>query len=145
MWPIPKSVKEVRQFLRFAGYYRRFIKGFATIVRPLNTLLVGHDGHPKKKEKANQKKPTKKVPFKWQEDEQQSFEQIKEMLMKPPILGYADDNQPFKVHTDTCGSWLCAVLYQQQDGKDLVIAYASRSLKPAENNYPAHKLEFLAL
>ena len=52
---------------------------------------------------------------------------------------------PFKVHTDASTSSLGAVLYQQQDGIDRVNAYASRSLKPAERNYPAHKLEFLAM
>ena len=51
----------------------------------------------------------------------------------------------FELHTDASSSGLGAVLYQQQDGLDWVIAYASRSLKPPERNYPAHKMEFLAL
>ena len=66
-------------------------------------------------------------------------------LSSPPVLAYANYKMPFKVHTDASTSGLGAVLYQQQDGIDRVIAYASRSLKPAEGNYPAHKLEFLAL
>ena len=57
-----------------------------------------------------------------------------------------DFNQPFKLHTDACGSDLGAVLYQtHKDGTDAVIAYASRSLAKAESHYPAHKLEFLSL
>ena len=65
--------------------------------------------------------------------------------MSPPILAYADYRIPFKVHTDACGTGLGAVLYQYQDGLDRVVAYASRSLKTSERNYPAHKLECLAL
>ena len=129
-WPTPKSVKEV---IGFAGYYRRFVKGFAQLVRPLNDLLV----------EDTTKKPTRRrVPFEWGEAQQQAFETDIEKLSNPPILAYADYRKPFKIHTDASSSGLGAVLYQHQDGHDCVIAYASRSLKPAERNYPAHKLEF---
>lgn len=135
-WPVPKSVKDVRKFLGFTGYYRRFIKGFASVVRPLNDLLVG----------CSTKKGTKKKPtFKWEAAQQQAFESIIERLSNPPVLAYANYKLPFKLHTDASGSGLGAVLYQHQDDLDRVVAYASRSLKPAERNYPAHKLEFLAL
>ena len=134
-WPTPKSIKDVRKFLGFAGYYRRFCKGFSAIVRPLNDLLVGQ----------STSKPTKKTVFKWEEPQQTAFKTIIDRLSNPPILGYADYRMPFKLHTDASGNGLGAVLYQHQDGLDRVIAYASRSLKPAERNYPAHKLEFLAL
>ena len=137
-WPTPRSVKDVRKFLGFTGYYRRFIKGFATIVRPLNDLLIGHST--KKATKAQ-----KKTPFKWEEPQQQAFDKIKEMLTNPPVLAYADYRKPFKLQTDASVSGLGEVLYQHQDGMDRVIAYASRSLNPSERNYPAHKLEFLAL
>lgn len=136
-WPVPKSVKDVRKFLGFTGYYRRFIQGFSAIVRPLNDLLVGN----------STKKPSRKrTPFKWETRQQQAFETIIQKLSNPPVLAYADYKKPFKLHTDASTSGLGAVLYQHQaDGSDRVIAYASRSLKPAERNYPAHKLEFLAL
>lgn len=49
LWPIPKSTKQVRQFLGFTGYYRRFIKGYASLVRPLNDQLVGHSTKKAKK------------------------------------------------------------------------------------------------
>ena len=135
-WPIPKNVKDVRKFLGFAGYYRRFVKGFARIVRPLNDLLVGN----------STKKPSRRrTPFQWGETQQRAFETIIEKLSNPPVLAYADYRKPFKLHTDASSSGLGAVLYQHHDGIDRVIAYASRSLKPSERNYPAHKLEFLAL
>jgi transposase InsO family protein len=145
-WPKPTSVKEVRKFLGFIGYYRRFIKGFAEIARPLNDLLIGH---PTKADKTTiknkQRKMHKKVPFKWEKEQQEAFEQLKSRLVEPPILGYADYSLPFKLHTDASSVGLGAVLYQRQEGRDRVIAYASRSLNRAERNYAAHKLEFLAL
>lgn len=85
------------------------------------------------------------MPFKWEVDQQQSFDTIIDKLTSPPVLAYADHRLPFTVHTDASSSGLGAVLYQKQDGKDRVVAYASRSLKPSEKNYPAHMLEFLAL
>jgi len=137
-WPTPKSTKDVRKFLGFTGYYRRFVKGYASIVRPLNDLLVGHSS--KKKTKSS-----KKTPFVWEAEQQKAFDNIKDKLTQPPILAYANYQLPFVVHTDASGTGLGAVLYQQQGGQERVIAYASRSLKPSEKNYPAHKLEFLAL
>ena len=140
-WPVPKSIKDVRRFLRFTGYYRKFIQGFAAIARPLNDLLVGHVTNPKAKKKSVRKQ----VPFKWGPEQQSSFEAVIDKLTNPPVLAYEDYSLPFKVHTDASLNGLGAVLYQTQEGVDRVIAYASRSLKPSEKNYPAHKLEFLAL
>ena len=134
-WPIPKSIKDVRKFLGFAGYYRRFFKGFAAIVRPLYDLIVGY----------STTKSTKKTSFKCEEPQQNAFRTVIDRLSNPPILAYAYYRKPFKRHMDASGNGLGAVLYQQQDGLNRVIAYASRSLKHAERNYPAHKLEFLAL
>jgi hypothetical protein len=91
-------VKEVRHFLGFSGYYRRFIKGFASKLRPLNNLLIGH---PTKKQKLNQKKPVKKTPFKWEDEHQLAFEKVKEILTCPPILADADYSKPFKVTQKT--------------------------------------------
>ena len=67
------------------------------------------------------------------------------MCVSTPILAYPDYQLPFTLHTDSSTDGLGAVLYQKQDGKQRVIAYASRSVSKAESNYPAHKLEFLAL
>ena len=140
-WPIPKSTKDVRKFLGFNGYYRRFVKGYASIVRPLNDLLVGHPTKPGGKKKSSENA----TPFRWDDEQQQSFDAIKERLTNPPVLGYADYKLPFTLHTDASGNGLGAALYQRQNGTNRVIAFASRSLKPSEKNYPAHKLEFLAL
>ena len=74
------------------------------------------------------------------------MDDLKRLCTTAPILAYADFTQPFKLHTDSCGSGLGAVLYQtHEDGTDAVIAYASRNLTKAKSDYPMHKLEFLAL
>ena len=144
-WPVPKTVKQVRQFLGFAGYYRRFIEGFAKIARPLNDLLIGHPTKKQNNKSGQSKKPSKRTPFVWHQPQEEAFHSLKTKLTQAPILGYADYTKSFRVHTDASTKGLGAVLYQRQDGQDRVIAYASRSLKPSEKSYPAHKLEFLAL
>ena len=137
-WPTPKNVEEVRTFLGFTSYYRRFVKGFASIAKPLNQLLGGH----KNKKKKIRKTKTKDTLVKWEWGESQdlAFNNLKQMLMSPPILAYPDYTKPFIIHTDACLTGLGAVLYQTFDGVDRVIAYASR-----EQHYTVHKLEFLAL
>ena len=142
-WPEPKTVKEVRKFLGFTGYYQRFVKGYVSIVRPLNDLLIGHPTN--KKAKKGKKPKSKPTVFQWGVEQQEAFRTIIERLTQPPVLAYADYRLPFTLHTDASSSGLGAVLYQKQNGEDKVVAYASGSLKPAEKNYPAHKLEFLAL
>ena len=142
-WPEPKTVKDVRAFLGFTGYYRRFIKNYARIARPLNDLLVGHSTA--KNNRASKRPRAKKTPFVWTDAQQMAFKTLKEKLTNPPVLAYADYRLPFKLYTDASTTGLGAVLYQHQDGQDRVVSYASRSLKPSEKNYPAHKLEFLAL
>ena len=70
---------------------------------------------------------------------------MKEKLIRLPVLAYAGYLKPFKIHTDASTTGLGDLQYHNQDGKDRVVAYASRCLKLSEKNYPAHKLEFLAL
>ena len=87
----------------------------------------------------------KRSAFWWEEPQQKAFETLVGKLTSPPVPAFADYKLPFKLHTDASVSGLGVVVYQHQDGADRVVAYASRSLKPAEKNYPAHKQEFLAL
>ena len=81
----------------------------------------------------------------WSEAAQSAFEQLKELCVNAPILAFPNYKLPFILHTDSSTEGLGAVLYQKQEGKLRVIAYASRSVTKTESNYPAHKLEFLAL
>ena len=136
-WPTPKTVYDVRSFLGFVGYYRRFIKNFSRITKPIREVITGLE---------NQSKRTaKKTYIEWSDAADVAFEHLKAMCVSTLILAYPDYQLPFTLHTDSSTDGLGAVLYQKQDGKLRVIAYASRSVSKAESNYPAHKLEFLAL
>ena len=127
-------VTDVRSFLGFTNYYRRFIKNYAKVARPLNILISG--------ENATQKKKL----VKWDTECQVAFDRLKELCTTTPILAYADYKKEFQLHTDASELGLGGVLYQRDnEGVLRVIVYASRSLSNTEQNYPAHKLEFLAL
>ena len=135
-WPLPTTVQELRQALGFFGYYRKFVKDFSKLAKPLNDLLKGME---------NKSQTNKKTPVTMTPEATAAFELLREKLCSPPILAFADYSRPFQLHTDASAQGLGAVLYQEQDGHLRVIAYASRGLKPSESHYPAHKLEFLAL
>ena len=136
-WPTPKTVYDVRSFFGFVGYYRRFIKDFSKIAKPIREVITGLE---------NQSKRTAKKTFvEWTEAADSAFEHLKKLCTSTPILAYPDYKLPFVLHTDSSSEGLGAVLYQKQDGKLRVIAYASRSVSKSESHYPAHKLEFLAL
>ena len=131
-WPVPKSKKDVRSFLGLTGYYRRFVQNYSKVAAPLFALTGGKRG-------------CKDPPFVWSAECQISFETLIVKLTTSPILAYADYRQPFILQTDASRDGLGAVLAQQQDGHERVIAYASRTLSSSELNYPIHKLEFKAL
>ena len=139
-WPAPSNIKELRSFLGFAGYYRRFVCNYSKIVKPLNNLLVGHPTNKKKG-----KKSKSATPWTWEPEQQTAFDTIIEKLTSLPVLAYADYSKPFMLNIDESGDGLGGVLYQEQDGIERVIAYASRGLRASESNYPAHKLESFAL
>ena len=136
-WPTPKTVYDVRSFLGFVGYYRRFIKNFSKITKPIREVITGLENQ--------SKRAAKKTYIEWTDLANAAFDNLKTMCVSTPILAYPDYQLPFTLHTDSSTDGLGAVLYQKQDGKQRVIAYASRSVSKAESNYPAHKLEFLAL
>ena len=117
-WPIPASAKEVQQFLGLANYYRRFIRNFAHIAKPLHKLT---------------KRTTS---FNWTSECQQSFEHLRNHLSSPPILSYPDFKLPFLLDTDASNDAIGAVLSQlDEQGNERVLAYASRLLSKAERNY----------
>ena len=118
-WKPPRNVTEVRSFLGLAGYYRRFVQGFSVIASSLTRLL------------------RKGVKFEWDDKCQSSFERLKEILIEAPVLIQPTSGRDYTVYSDASRIGLRCVL--MQDGK--VVAYASRQLKPHEQNYPTHDLE----
>lgn len=139
-WPTPTTERELRSFLGLASYYRKFVPSFAQVARPLNELL-GSPGRGGKK-----KKPKPPPQWTWGPRQEVAFNELKTRLTSAPILQYPDFAQPFILHTDASRTGLGAALYQKDEqGRERVIAYASRTVSGGERNYPAHKLEFLAL
>ena len=88
-WPQLKTVTDVRQFLGFTNYYRKFIKQYAQIANPLNKLISGE----------NAKKKNKKV--EWTQECEESFQALKGICTETPVLAYANYEKPFKLTTDT--------------------------------------------
>ena len=128
--PPPINVAEVRSFLGLVGYYRRFIKRFSDKAAPLNALL--------RKEQA----------WKWSEECQNSFDNLKGEIASRTVSAYPDFSKPFshfRLHTDASNVGLGAILAQKQQGKEKIICCASRTLNNAESNYSTTKKECLAV
>ncbi|XP_060799313.1 retrovirus-related Pol polyprotein from transposon opus isoform X1 [Neoarius graeffei] len=149
-WPRPQTVTELRSFLGFCGYYRRFVKGFSTLCRPLNELLQGC--LPRKKSSSSQAADSKpsfrpSEPFgpRWSDQCESAFQELKSRLTQAPVLAFADPQKPYVLHVDASLDGLGGILYQEYVEGLRPVAFISRSLSPSERNYPAHKLEFLAL
>jgi hypothetical protein len=143
-YPKPVNITELKGFLGLASYYRRFIKDFSKIAKPLNDLMKNVEYR-----KGVKQKEQNKVIFlkeKWKEDQQKSFDTLKEKLCTTPILAYPDFDKPFTLFTDASGYALGAVLTQINDDKrEHVIYYASKSLTTAEQKYSATELECYAV
>ncbi|RVW23034.1 Retrovirus-related Pol polyprotein from transposon 17.6 [Vitis vinifera] len=125
--PPPTNVKGIRQFLGHAGFYRRFIKDFSKIAKPLCELLV------------------KDAKFEWDDKCQRSFELLKQFLTSAPIVRAPNWELPFEVMCDSSDYAIGAVLGQREDGKPYVIYYASKSLNDAQKNYTTTEKELLAV
>ncbi|KAL6420931.1 hypothetical protein ACFW04_013610 [Cataglyphis niger] len=126
-FPIPKNEKNIKQFLGLAGYYRRFIPQFSKTAKPLTDLLK------------------KNNTFNWQQRQTEAFNILRNALCSEPVLQYPDFTKPFVLTTDASGYAIGGVLSQGQIGKDLPIAYTSRVLNTAEQNYSTIEKECLAI
>jgi hypothetical protein len=126
-FPIPANVSQLRAALGLFGYYRKFIKEFSRHAKPMTMLLK------------------KDQPYEWADKQQIAFDYLKGRLTKAPILQYPDFERPFILYTDASKFGLGAVLSQKKEGKEYVIAYASRSTNKSEENYGITDLECLAV
>ena len=125
--PTPNNLKSLRSFLGHAGFYRRFIKYFSKIARPLSSLLV------------------KDTPFIFSEECIAAFNTLKKALIEAPILQSPIWGKPFELTCDTSNIAMGAVLGQHIEGKSAVIHYASRTLDEAQKNYTTKEKELLEI
>ena len=126
-WPRPKNVSELRSFLGLCSYYRRFVLNYSAVADPLHRLTE------------------KDAKFDWTDQCEDTFQKLKLHLTTAPILAYPNSDDEFILDTDASNTGIGGVLSQVQDGKERVIAYASRSLSKTERRYCVTRREMLAL
>ena len=117
-WPVPKLVKEVRSFLGFGNFYRKFIAKFSTLAAPLNNLLKND------------------TPFEWTSDMQHSFNELKLCLTSAPVLMMLDQTKPFQIKSDASKYALGAVLTQLDSNPNQhPVAFLSKTFNKTKRNY----------
>jgi hypothetical protein len=127
-WEAPVNVKGVRSFLGFANFYREFIEEFSDLSAPL--ALLTH----------------KKEPWKWGEEQEKAFRELKERFITAPVLTHWDPDLPTILEADCSGYSIGACLSQvDKEGRLRPVAYFSKKLSPAESNYPIYDKEMLAI
>lgn len=127
-WPIPRKVKDIQSFLRFANFYRQFIFNYSKIVLPLNRLTQ------------------KGIDWAWTANCQTAFDNLKFAFTYTPILAHWEPNCSLIVETDTSDYAIAAILSILLDGGQIhLIAFLSWTLQAAELNYDTHDKELLAI
>ena len=133
-WPEPKSYRELQVFLGFANFFRRFIHRYSEVAAPLTSLLKGS------------KDGKKAGPFLWPESAQKAFHALCDTFTSAPLLIHYDPSKVVRVETDASNFAIAGILSQQDaDGHWRPVAYWSRKLIPAEQNYETHDQELLAI
>ena len=127
-WPIPKTLRQVRSFLGFGNFYRRFIAGYSRLVKPMTELTK------------------KDQNFEWTPKTQEAFDQLKKRFLSAPVLRMPDPEQPFFLETDASAFATGAVLMQKdENGKLHPNGYLSKTFNSTEQNYPIYDRELFAL
>ena len=125
-WPTPTNKQELQRFLGFCNYYRRFIKGYSALAKPL-THLTGN------------------TPWSWTENEHLAFECLILSVTTEPVLQMPRREGQFRIEADSSDYAIGAVLSQLQDGRWHPIAYLSKSLNETQRNYEIYDKEMLAI
>lgn len=127
-FPVPKSKKNVRQFLRKVNFYHRYIRNYSRLLEPLHNIL------------------RKDVPFHWTPECQRAFDEVKSHLISGPILAVFDREKVTNMYTDASLEGVGAVLKQiQPDGSEKPVAYFSKKLTPSQKKKKAIFVECLAI
>ncbi len=125
-WPVPTKKKELQSFLGFTNFYRRFIKDYSKIVKPM-TQLTGNDM------------------WKWGKAQQEAFERLKRQLAEDVVLAIPTNEGKFRVEADASKGAIGAVLSQEQDGKWRPISFLSKSLSVTECNSEIYDKKLLVI
>jgi len=127
-WPEPKNVKDIRKFLGLANYYRRFIKDFTRVARPINMLT------------------RKDVKWQWGVEQQKAFNKLKRVFTTKPVLAAPDLDKEFRVEADVSNYATGGVLSMKcSDEIWRPVTFISKSLSDTERNYEIHDKEMLAV
>ncbi|KAE9182726.1 hypothetical protein PF002_g26909 [Phytophthora fragariae] len=127
-WPTPKNQTELRQWLGLANYLHKYTKDYAGLIQPMSSLLK------------------KDVAWNWRPEHQDAFDAVKKSLASAPVLMLPDTSRPFHVVSDASDFAIgCALMQFDAEGRERVVSYQSRQMKPAEKNYPVHDKELLAM
>ena len=127
-WPEPRNMKDIRKFLGLANYYRRFIKDFAQVVRPINVLM------------------RKDMKWRWKGEEQAIFDKLKKTFTIRPVLAALDLDKEFRVEADALNYATGGVLSMKcSNNLWRLVAFISKSLSDTERNYKIHDKEMLAI
>ncbi|KAE8878100.1 hypothetical protein PF003_g37831 [Phytophthora fragariae] len=127
-WPTPKNQTELRQWLGLANYLHKYTKDYAGLIQPMSSLL------------------NKDVAWNWRPEYQDAFDAVKKSLASAPVLMLPDTSRPFHVVCDASDFAIgCALMQFDAEGRERVVSYQSRQMKPAEKNYPVHDKELLAM
>ena len=127
-WSEPKNVKDIRKFLDLANYYRRFIKDFARVARPMNMLT------------------RKDMKWQWGQEQQKAFDELKGVFTTKPVLAAPDLDKEFRVEANASNYVTGGVLSMKcSNNMWRLVAFISKSLSDTERNYEIHDKEMLAI
>ncbi|SGY86371.1 BQ5605_C009g05813 [Microbotryum silenes-dioicae] len=126
-WPTPTSLKELQQFLGFCNFYRRFIEGYSRVIAPLTRLLK------------------KNTPFLLDSAALSSLDRLKQIFTSGAILCHFNPLLPSIIETDASDFAISGILSQVTDGHLRPVAFMSRKMLPAKQNYEIHDKELLAI
>ncbi|KAE9064523.1 hypothetical protein PF007_g29168 [Phytophthora fragariae] len=127
-WPTPKNQTELRQWLGLANYLHKYTKDYAGLIQTMSSLLK------------------KDVTWNWRPEHQDAFDAVKKSLASAPVLMLPDTSRPFHVVCDASDFAIgCALMQFDAEGRERVVSYQSRQMKPAEKNYPVSDKELLAM
>lgn len=126
-FPLPRSIRQLRRFLGVCGWYRRFVRNFASVSSPITDMLQ------------------KNKKFMWSEEAIEAFNKLKDILSSAPVLHNPDFSRPLSIQCDASQYGIGAVLAQRNDaGDEIPIAYMSHKMTTAQRNYSVSEQECLA-